>query len=1343
MSEKYKTVKDFYDSAEAYDLSPEDRVDTVHAIRARENATIIGDAVTKVLSGEELLEKYGPPDDAGDAMDGGGVLPEAQPQAAIRTGPTEGVGVENALEKKILAGWRLPEDDNDPYFSGMRPNEIEDMRRAQRQVLGEEEINPNEEDFAKGIAGGTLATIDSLMSLVERGYDMTTGEIDRQGDAYKPEWTLSNKLGIEPIEYDTFWGPYWESIVHYGSLAGGIVATLGASGISLPSIGGAVTTRMAQGAIVGGLQDAASIRSHEQNASSMLIEKFPWTEKVLGPLATDKHDSAIAIYLKNILEGFGFEMLVGGSFELLGQGLSATKRAKLKNEAAEALVDQTKDRKAQRNAKAKIEQDEVDRWTATVNDLQQKQLAGETIDLDNLPPSPYMGNRGSKDANLTNAHQGSPISKSTPYDNLSNLNKIEKDGHRGSVDSALTVVEAENIATDGIGVHKKVLNNWKEELFNDQRLKEILKKGKEKGRSTYSIFKQSIDRYGSLIGKTFSKTDWQEFYKRTGLTEKDIVGAEAFINSNFKIFRDIATSARELKRMGYDIFAADGPMKTIADRMVVAFETLQWNRVAASSNVEAANKALPGIHKESLEGVDLLMNFLDREAGDELVEEILAFLSTSHRSGNMTNFNNWMRQKMRGGDMLPGRSKQGALLQEIHQVHINSMFGPKTAQRAIWGTGFNSYLTQFNDTLGAALRYPVTRDAKQFKAQLASFVSMFEFIPDAFRIFKGHLSGSFQPDAVIDTRYTQYGRRQFNSEAHQQWLELEGTEADKIVFNMWETARNLNGESLLGRAHSAVSRVMDAGDKTFEELTRHRRVKEIAMRDALNAQGKGDISEITPEVLEAAGQLYEQKYYNEFGDLDLSKEAFTKNDFDEVTYRTELQGMAKAFAQFIEQVPFLKPYFRFIRSGINGLKVKTTNMPLLNGLVKKEWDIALATPDDLTRVKQYGVEEAWDLEKLKARQWARQALGTGFVFIAAQKFLSSELSGNGPADVGMRNVMRDTGWETNTIEIGGKRFPLDIFEPFDLMFKGVADIGDNMSLMGPQWAEDKLTAFSIATAFTEAATNQTYLSTLGDIVDVMRGEPGAVSRLTSTVTNFVPFAGWRRSLGDTLTNQYREINTSIWSDINAMESGIVQRIRKANLATEALAPLTGNEPLPLQYNMLNGEPLKETNILGRFFRANTLLNIQPGSSPGQKLLWRSNYDLRVSVFNSPSPDNISLKDQAFLRSEFQKEIGLTKIHGENPEQWLERLAKNPRIIASINEMIEDRRSGRYDLNPIKSYHHNQVIRAGFEVRRKMAWAKVRLLPEAAALIQEKIEFDAKQKAKLYKTTHQDLLLPTR
>ena len=134
----------------------------------------------------------------------------------------------------------------------------------------------------------------------------------------------------------------------------------------------------------------------------------------------------------------------------------------------------------------------------------------------------------------------------------------------------------------------------------------------------------------------------------------------------------------------------------------------------------------------------------------------------------------------------------------------------------------------------------------------------------------------------------------------------------------------------------------------------------------------------------------------------------------------------------------------------------------------------------------------------------------------------------------------------------------------------------------------------------------------------------------------------------------------------------------------------------------------------------------------------------MSVFNSGAPDNISLKDQAFLRSEFQKEIGLTRIHGENPGQWLNRLAKDPRVIASINEMINDRRNGSYDLNPTKSYFHNRVIRYGFNERREMAWAKVRVLPEAQELIRDKLELEARQNAKLDKTTNQELpLVPSR
>ena len=358
----------------------------------------------------------------------------------------------------------------------------------------------------------------------------------------------------------------------------------------------------------------------------------------------------------------------------------------------------------------------------------------------------------------------------------------------------------------------------------------------------------------------------------------------------------------------------------------------------------------------------------------------------------------------------------------------------------------------------------------------------------------------------------------------------------------------------------------------------------------------------------------------------------------------------------------------------------------------------------------------------------------GLVYSAAQKWLSSGLWGNGPNDQQMRNLFRDTGGEPNTIEIGGKRVSLDLFEPFDLLLKGVADVGENMSLMGPEWAEGKLQAFAVATAFSEAATDETFLSAVGDFIDLMRGKPGAGNRMISNLAHFVPFGGWRRFAGQALTDSYREINSSIWSDRGILESGPLQAIRKDNLATEFLA----KDPLPFKYNILNGEKFKETSVLGRLWRAGSMVAIEPGASPGQKLLWRSNYDIRLSSWHSPGPDNISLKDSGYLRSEFEKEIGLTKINGMNLEQWLNHIAKDPRIIESVNEMIKDRKNGVYDINPTKAYYHNRVIKDRFDRVRKIAWGKVRLLPEAQTLIQEKIDLKTREQIKLRKTATQEL-----
>ena len=73
--------------------------------------------------------------------------------------------------------------------------------------------------------------------------------------------------------------------------------------------------------------------------------------------------------------------------------------------------------------------------------------------------------------------------------------------------------------------------------------------------------------------------------------------------------------------------------------------------------------------------------------------------------------------------------------------------------------------------------------------------------------------------------------------------------------------------------------------------------------------------------------------------------------------------------------------------------------------------------------------------------------------------------------------------------------------------------------------------------------------------------------------------------------------------------------------------------------------------------------------------------------------------------------------------------------ASINN---DRRRGEIEYDPTKAYYHNKLIRTRFETTRKIAWSRVRILPEAKELIKKKVDMEGKMKLKLNKTTHQEL-----
>ena len=162
-------------------------------------------------------------------------------------------------------------------------------------------------------------------------------------------------------------------------------------------------------------------------------------------------------------------------------------------------------------------------------------------------------------------------------------------------------------------------------------------------------------------------------------------------------------------------------------------------------------------------------------------------------------------------------------------------------------------------------------------------------------------------------------------------------------------------------------------------------------------------------------------------------------------------------------------------------------------------------------------------------------------------------------------------------------------------------------------------------------------------------------------------------------------------------SGIDQSIRNRNLIMEHFA---GQKELPIKYDLLNGKPLKDHDFLTRAFNAFSPVNLSLDQGPGRQMLYDSGYDLRKSTYYAP--DGTNLTDLPKVRSKFQEAIGI-----QNLERELDKLSKNPKILASIEKMYEDIRFGKRGQYDSRDYYHNIVIKRLFDRARRVAWSNIK------------------------------------
>ena len=1145
------------------------------------------------------------------------------------------------------------------------------------------------------VTGGFQDTASSVATFPERTIDALSGEMaqeKKEKGFYEPDWQPFNSYS-DPIVTKTWWGNLMRGAVHFGTMAVGTVAAAkGLAVTGIPLLAGGATALLKAGSVtraasIGALSDTVSKTSDGHNALGTITKHYGWADT---PLTTKDTDHPIIMKIKNIIEGMGIGIAFDGALWMLGKGGSKVKQQII----------------ARNNS---VEKQTIEAGLS--------QLRKGEVEF-----------RADKNAPIADRHQGAHVSEVDAQTAREQLGRTRNEwgSEDGSTGSVTTPVQRERVARES-GTTDEIVETTLRKLLSNDKFQAELDAVKGDRQALYDTYRDAIKGFREITeGRNAADMTDLEYLDKLfkanpdvvdGVeiwTARNVVVADLVVGSLLKQLRDTGIAGREIMDL-VSIDDIDGPAKQIVDTMLTALFQVKKSRLilsdefralgAGKARGRAINDAVTAEMQDAKDSILSILKIAKDDPDDDLLNALFEAFSMMNNVNQLEDFDNFIRTVLYGGKLdATSPDRTGAIIRGLQEMMSHSILsGPKTPFRALMGTSGATFLRPLSTALGATLRYPFEGDAATIRASLASMNGMLEAIPEGFQLFFTRLNSYWKGDmSTIKTRYAEFTKSDVNWELVRKYAESDRASAgDKAAFYWANMVRNLNNVSLF----TYSTKVMASIDDTFEFLLGRAKMREKAMRSVLDMQGNGiELPEITPELLRAYQDDFVGQVFDANGNLVDEATKFARR---EVTLTKELTGkFAKGLNDVFSAVPAARPFFLFARTGVNGLELTAKHTPGFNFLVKEFNDVAFANPNNLDSVNKYGIYTAEELANAKALQTGRLAIGAGVITLGVQAWMNGKMTGNGPADRQKRQGWIDAGYIPRTIELAGVRVGYDSIEPFNLIMSTIADIGDASELMGEEWTERELQKMSLVVA--QAISSKSYLAGIQSFVDLFAGRPGQAERIISALANNqVPLAGLRNEMGKLFTPYMREIG-----------SGIDQSIRNRNLIMENIA----GEALPIKYDMLNGQPIKNYDFFTRAFNAVSPVSLNLTQSVGRQFLFESGYDLRMSTYYAP--DSTNLTDEPKIRSMFQKAIG-----DQNLERQLDKLAIDARALASLAEMQKDIRNGDRAKYDARNYWHNGKIDQLFQEARKVAWAQIMNNPEVQEIIDEQKN---KKRAKLLK-----------
>lgn len=112
---------------------------------------------------------------------------------------------------------------------------------------------------------------------------------------------------------------------------------------------------------------------------------------------------------------------------------------------------------------------------------------------------------------------------------------------------------------------------------------------------------------------------------------------------------------------------------------------------------------------------------------------------------------------------------------------------------------------------------------------------------------------------------------------------------------------------------------------------------------------------------------------------------------------------------------------------------------------------------------------------------ARISMGTTVMAVTAKMTAEGQITGNGPSDPKMRQILRNTGWQPNSIKIGDKYYSYSRLEPIGMLLGIAASFTEIAGQVGDDEVDEIAAAAVIAVS--KNITSKTWLRGLTDMIE--------------------------------------------------------------------------------------------------------------------------------------------------------------------------------------------------------------------------------------------------------------------